>query len=382
LGARSIVKADVMTEAGKVTSEDAGPVGRSPPSFEQRIYSPHSIAAIVSELGKEGIPALAALEGTRLTAAQLDSHTTRISYRQLDTVVRSALRLSSDPAIGLHAGQRMHITAYGMFGYALLSSATHAEACDFATRYVRVVGPLCDFIVSSDGATITVTLEPTHWPSPKDEVHRFAVEFALSAHLTATRDRVGQAFRFSRVSLDYPAPPHVDVYNRRFECPVQFREPNCGFESARVEGQLALADSLTHAAARETCSQVLREINRADSVADNIRRLLIEHPGRYPSIETIADQLQMYPRALRRKLEAEGTSYRDLLAEVRMRLAIEYLRNTEMINEEIARRLGYSDAANFRHAFTRWTGKSPSDFRCEQGVTGTAARRRSRHVPN
>jgi AraC-like DNA-binding protein len=34
-----------------------------------------------------------------------------------------------------------------------------------------------------------------------------------------------------------------------------------------------------------------------------------------------------------------------------------------MTNEEIAVRLDYSDAANFRHAFARWTGKSPSAFR-------------------
>jgi AraC-like DNA-binding protein len=71
----------------------------------------------------------------------------------------------------------------------------------------------------------------------------------------------------------------------------------------------------------------------------------------------------MHPRALRRRLETEGTSYRDVLAEVRMRLAIEYLRRTQMTHEEIASRLGYSDAANFRHAFLRWTGKSPSEFR-------------------
>jgi AraC-like DNA-binding protein len=371
-----------MTEAANWTPEQAGPVGRSPPSFERRMYSPHSIAAIVAELGKQGIPAAAALEGTRLIAPQLDSHTTRISYRQLDTVVRNALHLSSDPAIALHAGQRMHITAYGMFGYALLSSATHAEACDFSARYIRVVGPFCDYIVSRHATTIIVTLEPAHWPSPRDAVHRFAVEFALSAHLTATGDRVGQAFGFSRVNLDYPPPSHVDAYDRRFDCPVQFEQANCGFQSAREEGPLVLADSLTHAMACEMCAQLLSEINRADSVADDIRRLLIEHPGRYPTVETIAEQLQMYPRALRRKLEAEGTSYRDLLAEVRMRLAIEYLRKTEMTNEEIARRLGYSDAANFRHAFTRWTGKSPSDFRSQQGAAGTAARRRSRHVPN
>lgn len=44
-------------------------------------------------------------------------------------------------------------------------------------------------------------------------------------------------------------------------------------------------------------------------------------------------------------------------------MAIEYLRHTRMTNEDIASRLGYSDAANFRHAFARWTGKSPSEYR-------------------
>jgi len=34
-----------------------------------------------------------------------------------------------------------------------------------------------------------------------------------------------------------------------------------------------------------------------------------------------------------------------------------------MSNDEIAARLDYSDAANFRHAFSRWTGKSPSEYR-------------------
>ena len=65
--------------------------------------------------------------------------------------------------------------------------------------------------------------------------------------------------------------------------------------------------------------------------------------------------------ALRRKLDAEDTSYRQILTEVRTRLAISYLRTTDLTNEEIAARLGYSDSANFRHAFTRRTHTSPSD---------------------
>ena len=148
-----------------------------------------------------------------------------------------------------------------------------------------------------------------------------------------------------------------------FGGPIEFRQDACGYEHALDDGQARLADPRSHAMAREMCEQLLDEINRAGGVAADIRRILIEQPGRYPSIEAIAGRLSMYPRSLRRKLQAEGTSYRDLLAEVRMRLATEYLRKTRMTNEEIAGRLGYSDAANFRHAFIRWTGKSPTEFR-------------------
>lgn len=352
-----------MVRAGKHGMQDSELVCRSPPDFDMRIYSPHSIAALVAELSEQGIEAPVALEGTGLVESQLKAHTTKISYKQLDIVIRNAMRLSSDSAIALRAGQRMRITAYGMYGYALLSSATHAEARDFAARYIRVVGPFCDFVVAHNNATVAVTFEPLHWPNPAEEIHRFAVEFALSAHLMATRDRIGQAFKFSRVVLDYALPPHAGVYNDLFECPVLFGQPNCGYEHDRADGPMALADSRTHAMASEMCEHLLSEVNRAGGVASDIRRILIEQPGKYPSLEAIAEKLGMYPRALRRKLEAEGSSYRDLLAEVRMRLAIEYLRKTHMTNDEIASRLGYSDAANFRHAFVRWTGKSPSDFR-------------------
>lgn len=351
----------VMDKPHRLVNEDSA--HKSPPSFEQRMYSPHTIAAVVAELEGQGVDPVRVLEDTGLAVPQLSRHTTKISYRQLDRVIRNAIRLSNDPAMALHAGQRMHVTAYGMYGYALLSSATHLEARDFAARYIRVVGPFCDFSISSDEDTVFVAFDPMHWPNPTEDLHRFAVEFALAAHLTATKDRVGPHFVFSRVLLDYAPPPYADIYGRIFECPILFQQSGCRYEHLRDDRALKLADPRTHEMAREMCEQLLDEINRTGGIAADIRRILIEQPGRYPSIETIAEKLEMYPRALRRKLEAEGTSYRDLLAEVRMRLAIEYLRKTQMTNEEIAGRLGYSDAANFRHAFIRWTGKSPSDFR-------------------
>jgi transcriptional regulator GlxA family with amidase domain len=42
---------------------------------------------------------------------------------------------------------------------------------------------------------------------------------------------------------------------------------------------------------------------------------------------------------------------------------VKYLRDTIMANEDIATAVGFSDPANFRHAFRRWTGKTPREFR-------------------
>ena len=104
-----------MGGLGRYGQQGSELVRRSPPSYEQRIYAPHSIAAIVAELVNEGVNATVALEGTGLTNSQLNVQTTRISYRQLDIVIRNALGSSSDPAIALRAGLRMHITTYGMY---------------------------------------------------------------------------------------------------------------------------------------------------------------------------------------------------------------------------------------------------------------------------
>ncbi|MEZ5765105.1 MAG: hypothetical protein R3D69_13190 [Xanthobacteraceae bacterium] len=71
-----------------------------PPSFEQRMYSPHSIASIVAELSAQRRSADDVLSGTGLSAEQLADHTTKVSYRQLDRVMRNAQELSIRSRMG------------------------------------------------------------------------------------------------------------------------------------------------------------------------------------------------------------------------------------------------------------------------------------------
>ena len=93
------------------------------------------------------------------------------------------------------------------------------------------------------------------------------------------------------------------------------------------------------------------------------QRQLLATPGRFPALPELAARMHMSERSLRRKLAAEGSSYRGVLAQVRETMARAYLRDTGLHLDEIAERLGYSDAANFSHAFRRWTGMTPGTFR-------------------
>ena len=86
-------------------------------------------------------------------------------------------------------------------------------------------------------------------------------------------------------------------------------------------------------------------------------------PGEFPGMEEAAQALKMTSRTLRRRLESEGTSFVAIVDDVRCSLATEYLKTTKMSTDDIAMLLGFSDAANFRRALKRWTGKGPGELR-------------------
>ncbi|WP_347341704.1 AraC family transcriptional regulator [Bradyrhizobium uaiense] len=335
------------------------------PNLVQCLYSPQRIAAVVDVLAEDGISASRALGGANLRSADLRDSSVRVSYRQVETVFRNAMRLSQDPAIAFRAGERMHVLAYGMYGYAMLSSRTRTEVIDFAAKYGRILGTVADIDFTRKDDTTSCLLDPLLSRDPADDVYRFALEFAFATCQTLSRDVYGGAFRFSKLSAAYATPPHARSYDRIFQCPIEFGQSRnmLEFDTAWIDHRAISPDEMTRAMAVRICRQHLDPVVQDDGLAADIRRRLVEHPGRFPSIEAMAAELMIHPRTFRRRLQLQQKTYRQIVSEFRMQLAVGYLRNTQMTNDEIAARLAYSDAANFRHAFVRWTGKCPSDFR-------------------
>ena len=107
----------------------------------------------------------------------------------------------------------------------------------------------------------------------------------------------------------------------------------------------------------------LSDLGRRAGAAGKVRNLLSTDVASRPSFAAIAKALRTSARTLRRRLQMQNTSFRQLSDELRTVVALRYLRGTEMTNDDIAFALGFSDAANFRHAFRRWTGGAPNDYR-------------------
>ena len=101
-------------------------------------------------------------------------------------------------------------------------------------------------------------------------------------------------------------------------------------------------------------------------VAGQVRSRLWHERGDWPSMADLAADLHVDERTLRRKLTAEGTSFRRLVDEVRHGRALELLAQGAAVSE-VARELGYSETATFTRSFTRWEGVSPSRLR-ERGL--------------
>lgn len=77
----------------------------------------------------------------------------------------------------------------------------------------------------------------------------------------------------------------------------------------------------------------------------------------------VAQMLNLSERTLRRNLTELDTSFSSLRDGVLEQQAKQVLGSTETSIGDVSAALGFSDLRDFRRAFQRWTGVSPSEFR-------------------
>jgi AraC-like DNA-binding protein len=81
------------------------------------------------------------------------------------------------------------------------------------------------------------------------------------------------------------------------------------------------------------------------------------------TLDAVAEKLNLEARTLQNYLKRENTGFRRICMELRKAKAIRLLRDPSIAIVEIAFVLGFSEQSAFNHAFKKWTGDTPIEYR-------------------
>ncbi len=297
---------------------------------------------VVETAAQQGADRKALLEGTDVNEAMLASPDARISYIQFGLLTRNALRLTGNPTLGLDVGRNLHLPHMGMLGLAIMSSGTAGAALGATLRHHKRVAPGWDLSLEVDGAigrfiaTEAISFTP---------FQAFATEMLLAAFDTQASMLIGRKLPIVRISLCYPAPPHAERYRQAHDVPVLFdqRRTEVEFESSLLQEPLAFSEPATAKLAEQYFAEHPAQHAATDGLILQVRKRLLAARGKPPDVGQLARELQTSERSLRRGLQELGTSYQELLDEMRRERAIEWARSTAMSFDQIASQLGFSD---------------------------------------
>jgi AraC-like DNA-binding protein len=332
---------------------------------DEKIYPVAKLATIVEALAAEGIRPQDALGQVRLEPSAISSPQTRVSLNQIIACCRNAQSLSQDPLFAYRAGLRFHASTQGMYGFAILSSTDHRRTMDLAIKYHRLATPLADIAFREEGDRGIWVINPAPYPEIDAALYRFLVDMQLGIHVSLHRDVMGPSFAPVEIHLRYERAADAQRYGDAFGCPVRFGQPENRllFDANWLRNSAHLGNDITNSVVLRLCDQLLDDFALRTGVSGKVRDALVTGLDRPKRLDAVAQELKMSPRTLRRRLQEEGKTFRDVVDELRMHVAVKYLRDTSLTIEDVADALGFSDGASFRHAFHRWTQSSPQEFR-------------------
>jgi len=300
------------------------------------------------------------LAGSGIGAADLDNPDARITRVQEQQVCANALTLRAD--MGLELGRSLHVSSYGLLGYAALSADTLGDALRLLLHYPALLGTYfrLELLVHEEQAWLRASNY-----RDRAALEAFNVEMCLASMKLTCDELLGQPVSVSQACFRHARPGYAERYGESFPCALSFAASDnaFAFPAALLERPLPLADSVTHGGMVERCRRLNAEFSSRQAWLERVRQLLAAQLAEPPGLENLAQQMYCSPRTLRRHLQELGTSYQGLLDELRFARAKALLSEAQWPVYRIAEVLGFSETASFRHAFQRWSGVPPSRFR-------------------
>ena len=337
-----------------------GVAAGAPHTWSQRVGGLVETPALLREFG---IDPAAVLAKAGLPAGALDHIDNRIPFAAADALLGECVAITGCAHFGLLVGRRWGLAQFGALGELMRHARTVGEALQSMAVYQRLnsdVGAV--FLLEHEG-----TVSMGYATYRKDVRHPDQIyDTALAITCNLLRELCGPPWLASEVVFSRAQPADQTPYRQHFRAPLRFdREHSAVRFPAHWQAQpIPGADAERRGAltavleAADSSGHLISQLHRA------LRLLLLAGKS---SGDELAQTLLLHRRTLSRRLRAQGTTFQKVLDEVRFEVARQLLERTRTPIDEVAAALCYADASAFMHAFRRWTGTTPAQWRKTHG---------------
>ncbi len=313
---------------------------------------------LVRELRLDDAGVASLLAGSTVTPDHLFRLDAKIALFDQLQIIRNALALSGNPALGLQVGAHMPHAAHGALGVALASAPTLRASMAVVGRFQLLRIPGFTLANRIEGDELVIDLVSR---IPMDGVGLFLVEALLGAMDGVIEAAVASCDHPGEIRLGYAAPAHAREYATWLRRPMSFGHAHTSIvlPAACADAPNPFADPDVYAQAVLQCERSHADLRRKDTWRARVTRLLQQHPGQLWTSEEVAAALHVSVRTLARHLHAEDSSYQKLQDEELFRQAKVHLETPGHTVDSVSGALGYHDVSAFRRAFKRWAGMTP-----------------------
>ena len=327
---------------------------------DDAVIAPHTYPRVLIELAlSRGVDPTRLLAGTRIESAQ--ALVAPLSPYRMLRLISNAQRLLPGHDSSFLFGHRLLPSNHSELAVSLMSCANLAEALELLVRTRVLASPLLAprLRKTHDGAEI-------QWVDAigLESCHQFVVE-ALCAALTSVSNWLCGRKLPWHYSFRHAPPNYSEQYEVHLNSDLHFSADR---DCMRIDNDALQWPWLQHSAVRKAdADHALNTLLLAMPYSDGFRSHLWNHLYAKlrdsSNLDSVAYDFAMSPATLKRKLKKHGCTFQSLSDDVRRQVCINLLAENGYTNEQAAAHLNFSDLTNFRRAFKRWTGMTPSEFR-------------------
>jgi AraC-like DNA-binding protein len=324
-----------------------------------------AIARLACERLREfGKDAASVIAKAGATALQVNDDTVRLEVPKQITILELAAEELQDALFGFHLARDFDLREIGLVYYVLASSQQLIDALHNGMRYSSIVNEGIRVNVVQDTHSIAIIPD---YVGVDREADRHHIEFWLVTVVRICRQVADTRLAPRRVGMRHLRETNPPEFKKFFGCDVDFGADRdeivfpANVASLPIAGRDQYLNNLLRKYAETALSDgAQRPTTLRSAIEDAVTQLL---PHGKANLTNVSRDLAISSRTLNRRLSAEGLTFKKVLAESRVALAKRYLAELDLPITEVAWLLGYTELSAFFHAFKRWTGMTPRQYR-------------------